>query len=102
VHEKVNTVLVVTWEQTMAADQSWLELSFAGASSMTSRPISGSPGPRRDVILVVPGATEVSFRIVHDVDGVLHETRRYHGRTEPVPLGMPQPEVLSYTPELAS
>jgi hypothetical protein len=54
------------------------------------------------VVIGVPGDTDVTVRVVVARNGVQFSTRDYAGRTEPVPAGMPRPEVLEYVPELAS
>jgi hypothetical protein len=102
VHEDVNTILVVTWTQATAAEQTWLEFSFEADNVMTSRKQPGTLGAHRDVVLGVPGDTAVSVRIVSRQDGVDCATQDYEGTTDPVPSGMPQPEILAYVPERAS
>jgi hypothetical protein len=102
VHPNVNTLLVVTWTQTVETDDVWLEFSFEAGNVMTSRPASGTRGAHRDVVLGVPGATAVTLRIVLERDGERLTTRDYQGMTEPVPRGMPVPEVLAYDAALAT
>ncbi len=98
----VNTILVVTWTQAIAAEQVWLEFSFAGSSVMTSRMVAGATGPHRDVVLGVPGSTAVTVRIVSRQAGVDYKTRDYPGTTSAVPSGMPLPTVMSHDTTLAS
>jgi hypothetical protein len=102
IHPDVNTILVVTWQQLRAADETWLEFSFEADNVMTSRPKPGAVGAHKDVVLGVPGETNVSVRIVNAVGGVEHKTAEHSGTTGAVPAGMPRPEVLSYDPALAS
>jgi hypothetical protein len=102
VHPDVNTLLIVTWTQAMAAEQTWLEFSFEAGNVMTSRPSPGELGAHRDVVIGVPGSTEVTVRIVSKQAGVDHKSRDYLGMTDAVPRGMPVPEVLAYDPKLAS
>jgi hypothetical protein len=102
VHPEVNTLLVVEWTQTMETDNVWLEFTFEEGSVMTSRPAPGAVGAHRDVVIGVPGSTEVAIRIVLEKDGARFATRDYAGTTEPLPSGMPVPEVLAYDAALAS
>lgn len=102
VHEEVNTILVVTWTQATEADETWLEFSFEDGNVMTSRPAAGNTGAHRDVVLGVPGDTDVSVRIVSSLGGTEYKTSDYQGTTGSIPAGMPVPEVLEYNPELAS
>jgi hypothetical protein len=102
VHDNVNTILVVTWTQSMTAEQTWLEFSFEAGNVMTSRPSSGEAGEHRDVVLGVPGETDVTVRVVSRAGGVDYKSSDYTGRTEAVPSVMPEPTVVSYDASLAS
>src|SRR6185503_8736843 len=102
VHATVRTILVVTWTQAMAADQTWLEFTFESGSVLTSHPKPGAAGAHRDVVLGVPGQTAVTVRVVSSAAGVRHVTRDYSGMTGAVPSGMPVPTIVSYDAALAS
>ena len=101
VHDEVNTILVVTWNQVVAADEVWLEFTFEG-ETMRSRPQPGTAGSHRDVVLGVPGETNVTVRIISAMQGTGHRTSDYAGRTEAVPSGMPTPTILAYDASGAS
>ena len=98
----VSTILIVTWTQAKAADQVFLEFSFAGSGLMTSRAVAGATGSHRDVVLGVPGATAVTVRIVSRQGGVDYKTSDYQGTTGAIPSGMPLPTVMTYEAALAS
>ena len=98
----VNTILVVTWTQAKAADQTFLEFSFAGSTVMTSRAQPGATGSHRDVVLGVPGSTAVTLRIVSRLTGTDHKTKDYMGTTAAIPTGMPKPTVMMYDATAAS
>jgi hypothetical protein len=102
VSKMVNTILVVTWTQTKAADQTFLEFSFAGSSVMTSRMVAGATGAHRDVVLGVPGSTAVTLRIVSRLSGTDYKTKDYMGTTGAIPSGMPKPTVSMYDATLAT
>jgi hypothetical protein len=102
VNPMVNTILVVSWTQAKAAEQVWLEFSFAGSSVMTSRMAAGATGAHKDVVLGVPGSTAVNVRIVSRQGGVDYKTRDYMGTTGAVPSGMPVPMISMYDATLAS
>lgn len=102
VHDEVNTILVVTWTQVTAAEEVFLEFTFEEGNVMRSRAKPGTAGEHRDVVLGVPGDTEVSVRIVSSQGGTEHRTRDYMGTTDAVPSGMPEPTVLEYDPTIAS
>jgi hypothetical protein len=105
VHPDVNTLLVVTWSQAVAAEAVWLEFSFENDDVMRSRGSAGSLGEHRDVLLGVPGETDVTVRIMSRNGGVNYRSREYSGRTRAVPAGangMPVPTIVSYDPALAS
>lgn len=96
------TVLEVTWTQATAAAETWLEFTFEPGNVMTSPRKSGEVGPHREVVLGVPGETEVTIRVVSSAGGVDYESSDYTGTTGAVPSGMPTPEVLAYDAEIAS
>ena len=102
VHPDVNTILVVTWTQAIAADTTWLEFSFEADNMLTSRPLPGTAGAHRDVVLGVPGSTAVTLRVVSKQGEMEYKSRDYMGMTDAVPNGMPKPTVLAYDPALAS
>ena len=102
VHPQTATILVVTWTQAKAADQTWLEFTFTGGSLMTSRPAAGVTGAHRDVVLGVPASTAITVRIVNRLGGVDYKTKDYLGTTGALPSGMPKPTVSMYDPALAS
>ena len=96
------TVLEVTWTQTTAADETWLEFTFEEGNVMTSPRKSGEASEHREVVLGVPGETDVTIRVVSSQGGMEYKTSDYMGTTGTVPAGMPAPEVIAYDPELAS
>jgi hypothetical protein len=96
VHAQTRTILVVTWTQATASEQTWLEFSFPGSSVMTSRAKPGAAGMHRDVVLGVPGSTNVTLRIVNRNAGVDYKTRDYTGMTGAIPTGLPVPMILAY------
>jgi hypothetical protein len=102
VSTKVATILIVTWTQAKAADQVFLEFSFAGSSVMTSRAVPGATGAHRDVVLGVPGSTAVTLRVVSRMGGTDYKTKDYMGTTGAVPSGMPKPTVSMYDATAAS
>ena len=102
VSTKVATILIVTWTQAMAADQTFLEFSFAGSTVMASRPKPGATGSHKDYVLGVPGTTAVTVRVVSRVGGTDYKTKDYMGTTGAVPSGMPKPTVSMYDATLAS
>lgn len=101
VHDRVKTLLVVTWEQRVEVDQTFVEFEFEG-QVMRSRPRAGKVGEHRDVVLGVPELTEVSVRIVSQLGADYVSSRDYEGTTGPLPSRLPRPEVLAYDPQRAS
>ena len=105
VHPRVNTILVVTWTQQLAADSTWLEFSFEDGNVLRSRPAPGALGAHRDVVLGTPGDTDVTLRIVNHQPGGDFRSSDHAGRTRAVPSGangMPAATIISHDPALAS
>ena len=102
VHEDVNTILVVTWNQVLAAESTWLEFSFEGSTVMKSREKPGSVGAHRDVVLGAPGETDVTVHVMSRQAGSVYKSTPRMGRTAAVPADMPLPTVLAYDADRAS
>lgn len=102
VHPEVNTILEVTWNQTTAAESTWLEFTFDAGEVLKSRAKPGTAGQHRDVVLGAPAQTPVTVRVVSLQAGVEHATRDYQGTTGALPTGLPRPQVLAYDAARAS
>jgi len=102
VHDRVKTVLAVTWTQIQPADETWLEFAFESGSVMRSRAQPGSTGSHRDVVLGVPADTEVRVRIVARAAGMSHASSEYRATTGSLPSRMPVGTVFAHDPERAS
>ncbi len=102
VDDDVNTILVVTWTQALPAEQTWLEFTFEEGNVLTSPARSGEAGPHREVVLGVPGDTDVTVRILSRAGGTDYRSSDHAGHTDPVPSAMPEPTVVSYDPTIAS
>jgi Arylsulfotransferase (ASST) len=102
VSTKVATILIVSWTQATAADQTFLEFSFAGSTVMTSRAKPGTTGSHKDYVLGVPGSTAVTLRVVSRVGTTDYKTHDYTGTTGAVPSGMPKPTVSMFDATRAS
>jgi hypothetical protein len=102
VDSNTKTILVVTWTQLKAADNTLLEFSFSGSNVMKSRAKPGATGSHRDVVLGVPEKTAVTLRIVSQQGGVDYKTKDYPGTTGALPSGLPKPTFVSYSATLAS
>ena len=89
VHEIVNTILVVSWSQDVAADEVWLRYTFEKDVWYESPPRDGETGAHEELILGVPGDTEITFQIVSKVgeEEILSET--FKGLTGPIPSDFP-------------
>lgn len=102
VNDDVRTILIVEWEQRLASDDTWIEYSFDPGEWLQSPALPGTLGDHQQVLLGIPGDTEVTFRFVNrtgEGDGVSEE---YQGTTGTVPATMPRPTVESYDRALAS
>lgn len=102
VHDEVNTILVVTWEQTRASEETWIEFGFDEDVWLRSPARPGTVGAHREVLLGIPGDTEVTFRIVNVDAGTEVRSSDHHGVTDEIPSAMPRPTVEHYDPTIAS
>ncbi len=102
VHSNVRTILVVTWNQVQAADEVFLRFTFENDEWMESYPMPAEEGEHSEVVLGVPGETEVTIHLVVKEGDTEGESSPYLGLTEKVPNSMPRPTIESYDPEIAS
>jgi hypothetical protein len=91
VHEEVATVLVVTWNQTLAADETLLEFTFEDGVVMRSRAKPGATGTHRDVVLGVPALSPVTIRVVSPMRASAERYRSAASKTRASPLGWRHP-----------
>jgi hypothetical protein len=101
VTKKVNTVLMVNWEQVAAADTVKLRFSFENDEWFESPSEPGALGAHEIPVLGVPELTDVAIQIVSETDGdeTVCETA---GATLEVPKSIPRPTVRAFDPSLAS
>ncbi len=102
IHEKVSTLLVVTWTQRIAVDEVWIRYTFEDDEWLESPPRSGTGGAHEAVLLGIPELTAVRLRIVFEAGGRRFETSVFEGETGGIPAAMPRPTVLAYHADLAS
>jgi hypothetical protein len=102
VHPNIRTMLNVAWTQSVAAENVFLEFTFPQGDVMRSRAKPGTAGMHTDVVIGVPGSTNVTVRVVSRQGGVDYKTRDYMGMTGAIPAGMPVPQVTMYNVALAS
>lgn len=102
VHDEVNTILVVSWTQGEASEDTWIEYSFDAEEWLQTPAREGSTGEHQEVLLGIPGDTEARFRIINRDAMGDNVSSEHTGVTGSVPSLMPQPTVVSYDPALAS
>jgi hypothetical protein len=102
VHERVKTILLVSWTQTLVADRVWLEFGFGDGEVLRSRAQSGAAGTQRAVALGIPAETAVWLRVVSEVGDDAYASRAYEATTGALPSGLPRPEVFRFDSERAS
>lgn len=98
-HPRVQTVLVVTWNQDEAVDGAWLEFSFEKDEWMTSPERARGVGEAREVILGVPAEAKVTFKVGNRRgDRYLLSELSYLGTTGVLPADLPLPELFLHDP----
>ena len=103
VHPHVGTLLRVTWTQVEAADAAWVEYIFPSSDWRTTPEQDGAEGEHAEVLLGIPGGSEVSLRIVNRVGD---ETRvgeaLVSATTDPLPAELPLPTAVGWNEALSS
>ncbi len=101
VPKKVNTVLMVGWDQTTASESVKLRFSFENDEWYESPEEPGAAGAHEIPVFGVPELTDVEIQIVNETDGdeTVCETA---GTTGAVPESIPRATVRAFDPSLAS
>ena len=103
VHPEVATILRVSWTQLEDVEAAWLEFTFENDDWLSSPPTGRQVGEQSEVILGVPGDTEVTFRIMNQVDGQdLSSEQQWTGTTGSVPEALLEASLITWDPTLAS
>lgn len=90
--DDILSIGIVTWDQTAPATSAWVEFQVEGGEWRTSPTLAGTVGPQRALVLGVPYATPVAYRVVND--GVPGDT--YEAQTGALPDGLA--DVTATTP----
>ncbi len=101
VTKKVNTVLVVDWDQTEASDTVKLRFTFENDEWSESTTEPGTKGAHELPVFGVPELTDVTIQIVGETDGneVICETS---GTTGKIPDSVPRATLREFDPSIAS
>lgn len=97
VHEEIGSLITVAWDQLAEAD-GYVEYSFDEGQWLRSPTRRLAPGAREQLLLGIPYDTGASVRVVNDFgDGPLAGDP-VEIRTDPLPEGLPVPELLASDP----
>jgi hypothetical protein len=102
IHDTVQTILVVTWDQEYATDEAWLRFTFENDEWYESPPKSGEAGAHEELILGVPQNTKVTFHVVTKSGDEEVESPAYEATTGDLPSTFPYKTINIYRPDLAS
>ena len=94
IHPDITTVPVITWTQHEFAPSAWVQYSFDGRDWMRSPARSGGTGSHSQALFGVPSETEVTVRLVNDLDGRRLFSETWHTAvTGELPRELPQPSL---------
>ena len=101
VHPTVATVLVVSWNQDVAADGGWLEFSFNG-STRHSPQHELAQGPQEELVLGVPSDTPVEVRIKNRFRShIVSSAETWTATTGSLPENLEEPRLETFDRERA-
>ena len=102
VHPKVSTVLVVTWNQKVAAQGGWLEFRIDGGPVMVSPERELAAGSHREFVFGATAEAVVELRIVNRFGNkVVRSDESWTMTTGSLPEGAPEPTLTGFRPDLA-
>ncbi len=97
IHPEIESLIVVTWTQ-LAPATAYLEFAFDEGEWQQSPPEPVGEGPQEQILLGIPYATDVVFRVVNDFgDGPL-ATGNFDATAGPQPASLPPLELLTSDP----
>lgn len=96
-HGEIQSLVYVSWEQATAAT-AWVSYRFDGASWATTPAAVVSPGPVELLVLGVPYASDVTYRVVLDCGDDPVDAAEGAIRTGPLPASLPLPTVVVSDP----
>ena len=102
VHSEVNCILKVDWNRVSTADQTWVEFEFAGQMTLTSPARPAKIGAHSALLLGTPCDTEVDYRIITQTGDETRRSTDYSAWTGSKPWSLPNAEVLTWNPDLAT
>jgi len=95
VHAEHGSIVVVSWEQDQAADV-WVEYSFEVGSWRQTPLRSEDAGAHQELLLGVPYATDVTWRVVTDNAGGQVSSLDQTTTTDPLPASVPVSSITTY------
>ena len=102
VHPKVSTVLVVTWNQKVAAQGGWIEFRIDGGEPMMSPERELAAGRHREFVFGAPADALVELRIANRFGNkIARSAENYSAMTGSLPEGISEPMLRAYEPSLA-
>lgn len=96
-HDSLETLVYVSWEQAEAATV-WVEYSFDAGEWLSTPPVEAGVGPQEHLLLGIPYGTELSFRVVSDAGSGAQMTGEYLAETAEFPNGLPYPNLIVADP----
>jgi len=101
VNAEVATILELSWTQDEPTDQGWVEFRFETEDWMSTPVQTLEAGEHSQVLLGIPGQTEVEIRVVNQGDTPSCSTV-ITGTTGNLPGALALPMLISYDPTIAS
>jgi len=98
-HDEIESLVYASWEQD-AETSGWVEYAFDEGEWLASPRTTFAPGAHEQILLGIPYDTEVTLRVVSDLDGGAVTSDEVTAVTGPVPEELPLPEVLVAEPDL--
>ncbi len=99
VHADIGSVVVVTWEQ-MEAHPGWVEYSFDDGDWWSSPRRDLAAGSQRELLLGIPYGTDVSLRLVNELEDSPLTSDQVSITTDSQPAGIPTATVVTAEPAL--
>ncbi len=99
VHGEVGSIVVVSWEQ-LQAQSGWVEYTFENDEWLASPGRELAEGTRSEILLGIPYGSEVTLRLVNDLETGTVTSDEVSITTDAQPVTVPTATVTAAQPEL--
>ena len=102
VHDRVSTMLELSWTQDVDAELAWVEFGLEGETWLSTPPQARTAGAQSQMLLGMPALAEVGIRVVNQQGDELLRSEEQRVNTGALPEDLPLPHLVHWDPSLGT